>query len=340
MSSSWVDYVWLTEQEDAMRRDRIGRIVGLIALVVVLVSSGCCWWFLWKSKNDFEAFQSRVGLWGGHVSRSLNFNSPLMRFRGNGPSIIDPLLGTDGFHISIHGQDVTREQLSELVSVSPIRSLSIAATSQFSDDQVIGINDPGAIRGLHLNDVNVTDRSLETIARMGNLSELSLVGTAISDATVDRVIKLKNINNVYVGSPNIRSIRLIEAKIVDESGMPAVVAGGSLSVRGRIAIEGGFGKPGNIRVMVRSDGDQPPWQSHPYGWNSSRGSIGSLIEKAPGIWVFDLSVSGISAGKSIVEIWIDQASTVGPNFVHYRLTPLTIDLADPGSLDRKSIPPK
>jgi hypothetical protein len=220
--------------------------------------------------------------------------------------------------------------LSELLSFSPMRSLSIAATPRFSDDQILGISNPEAIRGLHLNEVNVTDRSLEAIARMQNLSELSLVGTSISDETVARVIKLPKINNVYVGSPNIRSIRLVDAQAVDESGRPAVAAGRSISFRGQIAIEPGFGKPGNIRLLVRPEGDWPPWYN-PYGWDASLQSIGSLVEQAPGIWSFDLPVSAIPAGKSNFEIWIDQVPAAGPIFVHYRLNPFTINLADPSS---------
>ena len=310
-----------------MRRLRAVRLVGLIVLTILLSSSGAYWWSRWVRNREFEAFQIRVGRWGGGVSRSLNIQSPLMVFRGNGPSFIDPLLGTDGYHVWSRKPDLTGEQIRELLSLSSIRSLSIAPTPGFDDDCLIGLRDPAAILGLMLNDVNVTDRSLETIARMEGLSNLSLVGTSVSDGAVDRLLKLPKLNSFSVGGPNIRAIRLIDSGIFDESGRPAIHAGGPLRVRGRVAIQGRYGKPGNVRVFVRADGDQPPWLSHPYGWNANRGSVGMLVEESLGNWTFDVPVGGIPQGKSSVEVWVDKNPFVQPNFIRYRLEPFSIDLA-------------
>src|SRR5947208_448411 len=128
---------------------------------------------------------------------------------------------------------------------------------------------------------------------MVNLSDLGLVGTALSDAAVDRLLKLPKLNTLSVGGPNIRAIRLLDALVVDDEGRPASVAGRPSFVRGRIAISALPGSPGAVRVMVRDGDDPPPWYCVPYGWNAGRSGDGTLREEAPGSWSFDVRVDRI-----------------------------------------------
>jgi hypothetical protein len=81
--------------------------------------------------------------------------------------------------------------------------------------------------------------------------------------------------------------------------------------------------------MVRTGGDPPPWKSFPYGWNTSRGGVGSLVEEAPGTWTFDVPVGGIPAGRSSVEVWVDKNPYARPKSIRYRLEPFSIELAPP-----------
>jgi hypothetical protein len=312
----------------AMRRRRVVLFVGAITLAILLATTGAYWCSRWARDREFEAIRSRTELWGGGISRLVDFNSPLYPLRNRiGRTVIDPLLGTNGCAVWTRKPDVTKEQIRELVSsVSPIRSLSIAPTSHFDDDGLIGLRDPAAVLGLHLNGMNVTDRSLATMARMENLSSLSLVETSISDDAVDRLLKLPKLNDFHVGGPNIHAVRLVDSGVFDDSGQRAVKAGGPLHVKGRIAIENRYGKPGNVRVFVRREDDPPPWLSYPYGWNAKRGNVGMLVEEAPGTWTFDVTVGGIPPGKSSVEVWVDKHPYARPNFIRYRLMPFSIEL--------------
>ena len=308
---------------------RRARLAVIHSLMTILVGVGGAWWDRWRRDRDFEAFQSRVASWGGSAKRFPNMDSPFWNYRGflGLDGVIEPLLGSDGYELSTLKGDVTREQLNDLLSVSRIRSLWIAEASRLDDEMVLGLRDPGAMRRLLLNHVNVTDRSLEAIARMPDLQVLVLVDTSVSDAAFDRLLKLPKLNNLHIGGPNIRAIRLVDHEVVDESGRPADRSGVTLGVRGWFAIEGRLGTPRDVWVLVRSEGDPPPWEAPVYGMNTGRWARGRCIEVQPGLWTFDAWVAGVPAGTSSVEVWVSISKNHLPAYLSSRLEPFSISLS-------------
>jgi hypothetical protein len=298
-----------------------GVIGGTVALVFVF--SAWFWHTLGWGRFDDKAFQLRLSQWGGR-SQPLPRDSSLAPFRRTlGDSLYLELTGSMGRVVGAHRPGASREQLADLLTVQPICSAYLSGREGVDDEWLAGIRDRAAMLGLFLDGTGVTDRSCDPILEMKKLRELSLCDTAISDEAVVRLLKLPALQRLIVGGPNVRAIQIVDYDLVETPGLSGI----DLSIRGHVAVSGLPGTPGKIHVMVRTQGDPPPWESVPYGWNVGHSQTSVLVEDSPGNWSFDVPVANVPTGQSQVEVWVESASLSPVRIVQYRLTPFGIDLA-------------
>ena len=312
-----------------IRRRRWG--IGLLVLAFVATVGGS-WRVVqtWRNSLEEKAFQERLATWGGGSRPLHNDSGSFSRVRGVlGDDLYGMIAGSRGRAVGVIQPDASKEQLADLLTRQPISSVLAGGAKQLDDDWVLGLKNPANMEMLILDDTGVTDRSVETIARMTNLGSLGIVNTAVSDEAVERLRCLPNLHELHVGGPNIRAIRLIELQILDAKGQPTSRQGPLIRARGRIASNGLPGHPENARVMIHPDGDPPPWKTVPYGWNAHRVAMGMLTEEKPGIWTFDIPVPNVPSGSSSVEVWIDHVPVACPKLVRYRLEPFILNLSPP-----------
>jgi hypothetical protein len=299
------------------------RKVGILVLALCVLVAACGW--LGPRLAGEEAYQRRLARWGGR-SREVPQDSPLLRpyRRYLGDRVYRALAGSSGrvVDMTAGSADATSAQLAELLEAQPIRRAWLDGSKHLGDDWIAGIKEPGIMSGLMLNETKVTDRSAEVILKMYNLTGLSLVDTAISDAAVARLCRLPKLDSLSVGGPNIRSIRLVDHRLLDESGAPAARAEGKLRLEGLVEITGLPGATHNIRVEIRRDGN-------PLTETTPKQEL-SLIElESPWSWRFRIDLAGIPPGRSSVEVWIDHQPGITTPIVQYRMKPFTIELAAP-----------
>ena len=314
------------------------KAVGPILLALGFAITAWGWMGFRSRRAEERAYQLRLSRWGGRSQELPRYSPSLQRVRKLlGDEIYFGLTGSDGRFVGNHRAsplgDATKAQLAELLERQPIQQAWVAGSKDLDDDWIAGLGDRGVVVMLALDATGVTDRSAAAIAGMTNLAGLGLVDTAISDAAVDRIRRLPNLHHFYVGGPNVRAIRLVDHRLLDDQGRPATRTQGRLRLEGRVEIAGLAGEPGNVRVMVRSEGDRPPWESFPYGWGARVGDVGMLDPVSPGVYSFRVDILGIPPGRSTVDVWIDHQAAPGPKIVHYRLEPFEVDLADSRSTE-------
>ncbi len=168
---------------------------------------------------------------------------------------------------------------------------------------------------------------------MDHLLNLGLADTAISDAGVARLIRLPRLGTLGFGGPNIRSVRLVELKVLDESGLPAVRSVPGLGVEGRVEIAPHLGIPSYVRVTVCPPGGLHARVMSHYLWDDRFDRhITGLVEETPGTWTFRGVLPHIPPGRSTVEVWVVFARAVLPSSIQYRMEPRPIDLTQPGTV--------
>ena len=318
-----------------MSRGRKIKWVGLAFLAGAVGLAGWGWWGLRSRRLDDVAYQARLARWGGRSQDLPKYSGSLQWMRRNlGDELYFGLTGSDGRIVGNNRSgairsDTSKAELAELLEVQPIREALLAGAGQVDDDWVMGLRHPEAMLLLSVDGTSVADRSAPMIARMSALIDLGMVGTAVSDAAVDRIRRLPKLDHFYVGGPNIRAIRLVDPRVVDLQGAPAVRSGEVLRVEGKVEIRGLEGEPGNVRVMVRPEGFQPPWVSFPCGWDARIAGVGMLEPRSPGVYSFAVDVASIPPGSSEVQVWVDHRHAPGPKVVFYRLQPFQVMLAPP-----------
>ena len=205
------------------------------------------------------------------------------------------------------GTQATPAQLAEAHRGGPFRQVTLGGASNLGDDWVESIRDPSMLTLLHLDATAVSDRCIDSILGMEALNELGLVDTAISDEAVGRLLTHPSLGTLFVGGPNIASVRLIEGEVVNAEGQGegAATATGVLVVQGRVRAEGFAARPGNIRVMVYPANSYEPTAAVPYGWNAPFGDVGFLEPIGDGVWNFRIPVGRPPPGELRIAIWID-----------------------------------
>ena len=313
------------------------RVVGLLALALGLVIAAWGWLGLGSPWAREEAYQQRLALWGGR-SRALpseshplaRYRDPILKYLGKGVYLAliespNRVVGNgDGHHTTADWANATPAQLAELLERQPIRTAWLSGSKHLGDDWLAGLKEPGTISSLTLDGTAITDRSAEVFVKMKNLSGLSLVDTAISDVAVARFCRLPKLDSLDVGGPNIRSIRLLDHRLLDDSGAPAARAEGNLRLEGLVEITGLPGSTHNVRVIIRREGDLTRSEIFP------KQDL-SLIElESPWSWRFRVDLAGLPPGRSNVEVWIDHQLGLCTPVIHYRMQPFAIELTDPG----------
>ena len=330
-----------------MLGDRKRRKVGILVLALCVLVAACGCLVLgsrWVREQDL---QWRLAQWGGR-SRALPSEShPLSRYRSwihkyLGHRAYLALTGSPGrdvsngrgFRTTADWADATPAQLAELLEAQPIRSAWLAGSKHLGDDWLAGIKEPGAMFALALDGTEVTDRSAEVFVKMKNLGTLSLVDTAISDAAVARFCRLPKLDSLQVGGPNIRSIRLVDHRLLDDSGAPATHAEVKLRLEGLVEIAGLPGATHNVRVFIYREGDSALTESFP------EQELSSIKLESPWSWRFLVDLKGIPPGHWSVEVWIDHELGFGTPVVHYRMQPFAVELAAPEASEgpRSTVP--
>jgi hypothetical protein len=313
-----------------MRLPRSLRAAVLIALGAVMVLPGLAWLILRSRGGQEEDFQLRLSRWGGRSQPILEPNHPLEPLRPFlGTGIYLSVAGSRGRLIEAGGSKATKEQLAELLTVQPIRTVLAGGARNLDDDWVAGIEAPGELEVLVIDDTSVTDRSVDKILEMKSLEILGLVNTAVGDSAVDRLLRLPRLKHLYVGGPNIRAVRLVESRVVDDSGAPAVRAGVPHRVEGRIRVDGLTGKLRYVLARYRSGGAAPVWSLSSHHPQSRVGDLGKLEELSPDLWSFRVALPGLPPGRSIIELSIVPDNGGGPMQVFYRLAEIDLELAPP-----------
>ncbi len=313
------------------------RRAGLLLLALGMLAAAWGWLGLhsrWAHEDDF---QRRIARWGGRSRELPGVVHPLFRYRNQirryaGDRVFLMLTGSSDRVVGNSGPpdtttdwrpNATPAQLAELLEAQPIKAAWLAGSKNLGDDWLAGIKEPGTMSALALDGSEVTDRSTEVIVKMHNLASLSLVDTAISDAAVFRLCRLPKLNGFSVGGPNIRSIRLVDHRLLDDSGAPAAHAEGKLRLEGLVEIAGLPGATHNVRVIIRREGNSALPESFP------EQELSSIELESPWSWRFRVDLAGIPPGRSSVEVWIDHQPGLCTPVVQYRMQPFAIELADP-----------
>jgi hypothetical protein len=313
-----------------MRLPRRLRAAVLIVLGAVVVLPGSAWLVFHSRGGQEEDFQLRLSRWGGRSQPILDGTHPLYPYRSYlGAENYLVIAGSKGRRVEAGGSKATREQLAELLTVQPIRTVLAGGARNLDDDWVAGIEAPGELEVLVIDDTSVTDRSVDKILQMKKLEILGLVNTAVSDSAVDRLRRLPSLKHLYVGGPNIRAVRLVESRVVDDSGAPAIRAGVTHHVEGRLRVDGLSSKLRYVLARYRSEGSAPVWSLSPHHPQIRVGGLGKLAELSPDLWSFRVNFPGLPPGRSIIDLSIVPDNGGGPMQVFYRVAEIEVELMPP-----------
>jgi hypothetical protein len=308
------------------------RTVGVLVIALGAVVGTLGWLVL----GSEEAYQRRIAHWGGWTREMPPVSHPFFKFRQQirhdlGDRVCLMLLGSPGRIVgngpppgkAADWQDATAAQLAELLEAQPILVARLSGSKHLGDDWLAGLKYPEAMGGLGLDGSQITDQSADILAKMRKLGGLSLVDTAISDVTVFRLCRLPNLFSLSVGGPNIRSIRLLDHRLLDESGTLASRAGGKLRLEGLVEMTGLPGTTENIRVIVRPEGIPALPEIFP------KQELSLIEMESPWSYHFRIDLAGLPPGRSSVEVWIDHRPGFTTSLVQYRMRPFAIELATP-----------
>jgi hypothetical protein len=239
------------------------------------------------------------------------------------------LAGSKGRLVEAGGSKASKEQLAELLTVQPIRTVRAGGAKQLDDDWVAGIEVPGALEELVLDETSVTDRSVDKFLEMKNLRFLGLVNTPVGDSAVDRLRLLPSLEHLYVGGPNLRAVRLLESRVVDESGVPAVRAGVPFRIEGRIGVEGLSSRLRYVLARHHLEGTVQVWALSSQHTQSRAGELGELEERSPGLWSFRVGIPPLPPGRWIVDLSVVPENGERSMQVFYRIAEIEIELTPP-----------
>ena len=307
----------------------------LVISAVLIIGSGVAFLLAVKARRDREMrYRARISRWGGQ-SQDVFRASPL------GP--LRPMIGDAAYSLIVGHQGrlvgndaaadandaATPNQLAELLEIQPICSANLAGAKALDDAWLAGIQDPTRVIFLQLEGTAITDRSVDRLMAMTGLISLGLSDTALSDESVAKLRQLPKLRRLSVGGPNLKSARLVGPSLVDVGGLPSPGPNLPTTLRGRVEVADGFGVPRAIRVFVRTPGDGPPSRTVPYGWNTAIRAEGRPVEDGRGAWSFSIPLSGLPAGRAIVETWVEWEEGAVLDQFASKLDPFVIELAAP-----------
>ncbi|GGD49856.1 hypothetical protein GCM10011514_12550 [Emticicia aquatilis] len=88
---------------------------------------------------------------------------------------------------------------ASLIAIAPTQTLWLKlSNTQITDKSVEFIAKLPNLTRLHLENTKITDNSIKSISTLQNLEYLNLIGTNISDASIQSLSKLKNLKKLYL----------------------------------------------------------------------------------------------------------------------------------------------
>ena len=318
-----------------MLKPRRRQVYWSLALVAALALPCVTWTILHSRGRDEAAFQLKLSRWGGRSQPILDIDSPFAPLRKIlGAKTMLALAGSKGRIVSAWESDATKGQLAELLEFQPLMTILAGGAKRLGDDWVAGIEPPGSVRMMMLDATAVTDRSVDAILRLKNLEILGLAETEVSDSAVDRLQLLPSLKRLYVGGPKIKAVRLIEVRVVEN---PPPSGMGRFHLEGRIEVDGKAGRPGLIFARCRFEGEDPGWMMAPYGAQARGGDRGDLAETSPGVWTFRVDLPRTGHGRSDVELTIGRESGARPALILYEMPPVSVEIPAQGDGDPRPI---
>ena len=286
----------------------------------------------WERRREFARVAARVGSWGGHLQHAVILPGPLQGFRRSVNRDLLNVFGEDLGVLFNYSGSATPGQLAEALEGQPFRQVWASGSRNLRDDWIAGLRDTSRLYSLRLDESPVGDRSVGKLLEMPVLDDLSLVATGLSDAGLERLWDHPRMRTVYLGGPNLRSVRLVEGRVEDAAGHAASEAGPSLVVRGRFEAQARFGGPSTVRVMVRPDGSPSPLRTFPYGWEAHMGGVGQASPTSTGAWSFEAPMDRtLAPGRARVVVWVDFLDRDHDRHAYWMVGSFDIDLAIPAA---------
>jgi hypothetical protein len=168
---------------------------------------------------------------GATVSRGLDGNPMTIRYASGGPTVAElstfqdvtslqeihaevPDAGDKEFAmlakmpslsvLSLTGTKATGQAIKSLAASKSLESLDISGASGLTDDDLKPLSGHARLRVLNLSEIPLTDAIADVIVSLPKLEELSLVGTKITGATIQRLAdENPNIKSLSIGSDQI-----------------------------------------------------------------------------------------------------------------------------------------